>query len=1184
MSIRTTSRLFSRVVLFGGAGAAAALAAYIHSTGHADPPKNLPKLADEVPSRQVQMSALAGSSSARPFDILVIGGGATGAGVALDAAARGLHVAMVERDDFSCGTSSRSTKLVHGGVRYLEKAFLRRDLAQLRLVNEALAERGTLIRNAPHLVWPLPTLTPCYHWWEVPYYWAGLKAYDLIAGKKVLYMSRVVTAAEATGMVPTLAHKARDGRTLKAGVLYYDGQMDDARLNLALATTAARAGAVVLNHASVSALKTDPTGRVEGAVVKDELTGKQVDVRAKVVVNATGAYCDSVRRMADPNTPLAVLASSGSHVVLPDFYLGAASGSTSGAGAGTASGSGGGGGNVGLLIPRTADGRVMFMLPWLGRVVAGTTDAPSEVVDVPVPTEKEVQFIVDTLSNYLDVDVRKEDVLSVWGGLRPLLRKGLKTKTPAQEGGKSEGGAAGEGKPEEVETEEGKQTEGSKADTSNVVREHTVMVEGGTLVTVTGGKWTTYRSMAEDTVNTAIRVGNLTAPTTTSPTNPSATTSTSTSSSGSSNALALPPSVTEHLPLTGAAGFTPALFSQLAQNADVLRVAPDRRILPYRLDSAVVYHLVRSYGTNASKVKEIATFAAFNYDASTELLATSARISFPDDLPLPEFLSAPSDIQLDVNSDVNVDEPPVDAFGNLEDLIVEESSSSAAAAAVAAGSLSADGADWILNLDLTDETSLIAEADLADELTAVDLTHGELTTTELAANDVNQNLETRSVKPDFVEGSRVIQESKLGDAYLDDVDFGDSGYTLGDVSDFLLDSLDASGDDVDFSSVGVAGDEFQELLVAPALANNVASQPEVTPQQGHVALPPPPPALQPMRISLLQLPLGLVLRRCGGSGTQIPSAPAALVAPAPVAPSAAPSAAVARSHERLNSDESPLKKRKRDLEFSPTVCGGFQQEQQQQPLQQQEQEQQQPSKVRRADPPSPASAVLAADEELEVDSGSEEGGLWEALEQQMKPATSDETPCQCLACQCKSEEDRMFLLTGKRTAKADAGAAGSKKRSGLKRKGRSLADGTGGDSMADVNEILGELAQIPLLLDLTDLPELPEGGFGECDIFWEGADVAVVGGGGDGGGCGLEEVEGKHCSGFGKRLSQMDVTEVVDQCRAWLHEALQSPGCDSIDVDFCLKVVGEVKGETVEGAKPMELVLEDGVPLECSIE
>ncbi|CAI5507029.1 unnamed protein product [Closterium sp. Naga37s-1] len=440
-------------------------------------------------------------------------------------------------------------------------------------------------------------------------------------------------------------------------------------------------------------------------------------------------------------------------------------------------------------------------------------------------------------------------------------------------------------------------------------------------------------------------------------------------------------------------------------------------------------------------------FASSNDDASTVLLASSARISFPDDLPLPEFLSAPSDNQLGVN----VDEAPVDAFGNLEDLIVEESSSSAAAATVPAGSLTADGADWILNLDLTDETSLIAEANLVDELTAVELTAGELTATELAANDVSQI----AVKPDFGKETRVILESKLSDACLGDA--------LGDAGDFLLDAFHATVGEVDFSSLDVAGEEFPDLLVEPALGNHVASQPEVTPQQCHVAIPPPPPALQPMRISLLQLPPGLVLRRCGGSGTQIPSAPVALVAPsaapvapsaAPAAPSAAPGAAVAMSQERLTPDEAPLGKRKRDLELSPAASGEFQQ-QQQQPMQMQMQEQQQqPSKVRRVDPPSPASAVLAADEELDVDSGSEEGVLWEALEQQMKPATSDETPCQCLACQCKSEEDRMFLLTGKRTAKAGAGAA----------------------------------------------------------------------------------------------------------------------------------VVGEVKGETVEGAKPMELVLEDGVPLECSIE
>eukprot|EP00475_Leptophrys_vorax_P022024 TRINITY_DN2995_c0_g1_i4.p1 TRINITY_DN2995_c0_g1~~TRINITY_DN2995_c0_g1_i4.p1 ORF type:complete len:693 (-),score=30.62 TRINITY_DN2995_c0_g1_i4:149-2227(-) len=611
MSFRSARRLASRLVLFGGAGAAAALAAYLHSTGHTPAPKNLPELSDDVPPRRVQMAALAGSSSARPFDMLVIGGGATGAGVALEAVTRGLHVALVERDDFSCGTSSRSTKLIHGGVRYLEKAFLRRDLAQLRLVNEALAERGTLIRNAPHLVWPLPTLTPCYNWWEVPYYWAGLKAYDLIAGQKVLYMSRIVTAGEAAGMVPTLARTTKDGRTLKAGVLYYDGQMDDARLNLALATTAARAGAVVVNHAAVAGLKTDPiTKRVEGAVVRDELTGRMTDVRAKVVVNATGAYCDGVRRMADPETPLAVLASSGSHVVLPDFYLGAAAGTGAGdsTGAPSGSGAGGGGGSVGLLIPKTADGRVMFLLPWMGRVVAGTTDSPSAVVDVPVPTEQEVQFIVDTLSNYLDVDVRRQDVLSVWGGLRPLLRKGLKAKPV-------EGNSDGD-KPEEAKAD-GPNTAAAdpakESDTSNVVREHTVMVEGGgALVTVTGGKWTTYRSMAEDTVDTAIRVAGL---------GSHLDSNSSSSSTTTTTASPYRESVTEHLPLTGAAGFTPSLFSHLAQNADVLRVAADRRVVPGRLDSAVVFHLARSYGTLASRVKDI---------AMTELLAERLAPGFPD--------------------------------------------------------------------------------------------------------------------------------------------------------------------------------------------------------------------------------------------------------------------------------------------------------------------------------------------------------------------------------------------------------------------------------------------------------------------------------------------------------------------------------------------------------------------------
>ncbi|GJP43396.1 hypothetical protein CLOM_g4556 [Closterium sp. NIES-68] len=558
--------------------------------------------------------------------------------------------------------------------------------------------------------------------------------------------------------------------------------------------------------------------------------------------------------------------------------------------------------------------------------------------------------------------------------------------------------------------------------------------------------------------------------------------------------------------------------------------------------------------------------AASSDATPTELLSASTRVSFPD-----EHVSAPSDYQLGVAV-------AVDGFGSLEDLIVEESTSAAAAA----GDLTADGADWIVDLDLTDGTSLIVEADLADELAA----------DEAAATQVNQAV---VLKPDFAEQTLEVNESNTGDENL-----AGSGYTLGDADfadDFLLDALQGGGD-VDFASIGLAGDEFDELLVDPAapcdniatescepttpttksammydpLGNHVAPQLAVTPQpmtpqQGHVAVPSPSP-LQSMRISLLQLPPGLVLRRCGGSEPQGSSAPFAPVA------SSAPAARVAPyavSLEMPTSDESPLGKRKRDLESSPALNGNFQQ-------------QQQPAKVSRVDPPSPVSAVLAANEELEVDSGSAVGVLWEALEQQMKPARTDETPCQCLACQCKSEEDRRFLLTGKRMADADAGAgAGSKRRPGWKRKGRSMADGNAGDSMADVNEILGELAQIPLLLDLKDLPELPEGDLEDYDLLWDGADVAVLGVGGDFG-LGLGDTEGKHSSGFGRRLSQMDVTEVVAQCRVWLHEALQSPGCDSIDVDFCLKVVGEVQGEAAEETKAMELAVEDALPLECSME
>ncbi|GJP45638.1 hypothetical protein CLOM_g5001 [Closterium sp. NIES-68] len=492
-------------------------------------------LSENVPSRKEQLALLASSSASEPFDLLVIGGGATGTGVALDAVTRGLRVALVERDDFASGTSSKSTKLVHGGVRYLEKAFLQADLAQLKLVFEALAERATLLRNAPHLAWPLPILMPCYDWWEVPYYWAGLKAYDLVAGTSMLQLSRLVSADEACKMLPALAKKAKDGRTLKAALLYYDGQMDDARLNVALATSAARAGAAVVNHAAVTSLlfsggsadvssrssgsmgKGREGRRVVGAVVRDEVGGgEEVEVFARVVVNATGVFCDRIRQLADPSLLPSVVASSGAHLVLPPVYLGEGEGKLQdkkkngesryregegerldrGRGGGdmgmdeSGSGSGLDGTGVGLIIPRTSDNRVMFMLPWLGRVVAGTTDGPAQIVDCPLPSQEEIGFILDTLGNYLDVEVHQGDVLSAWSGLRPLVTGHVPSTSPATSA--SAPSLASEA-----------------ASTEGVVREHVVFSDASGLVTVTGGKWTTYRSMSEHTVDYAIQAGRL---------------------------------------------------------------------------------------------------------------------------------------------------------------------------------------------------------------------------------------------------------------------------------------------------------------------------------------------------------------------------------------------------------------------------------------------------------------------------------------------------------------------------------------------------------------------------------------------------------------------------------------------------------------------------------------------------
>lgn len=479
-------------------------------------------LGDVVPPRESLRSALAGSSPASPFDLLVIGGGATGCGVALDGATRGLRVGLVEREDFSSGTSSRSTKLVHGGVRYLEKAVFQLDLGQLKLVFNALEERSHILRNAPHLCAPLPTMTPCYEYWEIPYYWSGLKLYDVIAGRKLLHLSRFYSAKESKALFPTLSQNDH-GRTLKGTVVYYDGQFNDSRFNIALACTAALAGSALLNHAeAVALLKDDITGRVTGARIRDQITGKEFDVYAKVIVNAAGPFCDEVRQLVDKDVKPLISPSSGVHVVLPDYY------SPDG---------------MGLIVPKTKDGRVVFMIPWLGRTVAGTTDSNTKITMLPEPHEEEIQFILDAISDYLCVKVRRSDVLSAWSGIRPLA------------------------------------SDPSSTNTANISRGHVLCTSPEGLVTITGGKWTSYRSMAEDAVDEAIKNGGLT------PTNGC---------------------ITKDLVLMGGEDWDPSSFTILAQQYIRMKKTHGGKIVPGAMDTSAAKHLSHSYGVLALRVATIA--------------------------------------------------------------------------------------------------------------------------------------------------------------------------------------------------------------------------------------------------------------------------------------------------------------------------------------------------------------------------------------------------------------------------------------------------------------------------------------------------------------------------------------------------------------------------------------------------
>lgn len=383
-------------------------------------------------ARAASLSALA---AAGPFDLAVIGGGATGCGVALDAAARGFSVVLLEAEDFAKGTSSRATKLVHGGVRYLAQG-------NVSLVREALHERATLLANAPHLAQPLAFVMPAYHFWEAPFYGVGLKMYDALAGSRGLGSTEFLSSARTRELLPNVQPAGLSG-----GVKYWDGQFDDARLALALARTAVAKGAIVLNHCPVTSLVREG-GKVVGVVAREAATGVELTLRAKCVVNATGVWVDDLRNMdrdaGAPAKPGIVAPSQGVHLVVDRAFLP---------------------GTHALLVPKTADGRVLFAVPWLGKTILGTTDTPrDDVVREPVPFKDEVEFILRESARYLAKAPTRADVRSVWVGLRPLVKPG---------GDESE-------------------------NTKSISREHTVLVGRSGLVTVTGGKWTTYRAMAED--------------------------------------------------------------------------------------------------------------------------------------------------------------------------------------------------------------------------------------------------------------------------------------------------------------------------------------------------------------------------------------------------------------------------------------------------------------------------------------------------------------------------------------------------------------------------------------------------------------------------------------------------------------------------------------------------------------
>ena len=387
-------------------------------------------------------AALQQLQTSAQFDLCIIGGGATGAGCALDAAARGYKVLLIEKEDFGAATSSKSTKLIHGGVRYLEQAVKKLSPGQFKMVHKALKERRTLLTIAPHITRPLQLITPCRTWVEGIYYFIGLKLYDWISGRTNIGSSELLSQQKALERIPTLNKKH-----LYSAVLYYDGQLDDQRFNLALIQTATKLGAICINHCSAEVFEKDASGKLKSLQLTDALSGKSHTISAKVFINATGPYADAIRLKANAALPYRIRVSRGVHILLPKQMMPS---------------------SQALLIPQTKDGRLIFAIPYQKHLLVGTTDDDAQLTPNDFgPNEKEVKYLLEYVNDYLDVHATSKDVLSGFGGLRPLIVAPM-------------------------------------GQTKDLVRDHEVEVDPtSNLISILGGKWTTYRLMAKDTIDAA---------------------------------------------------------------------------------------------------------------------------------------------------------------------------------------------------------------------------------------------------------------------------------------------------------------------------------------------------------------------------------------------------------------------------------------------------------------------------------------------------------------------------------------------------------------------------------------------------------------------------------------------------------------------------------------------------------